>query len=438
MARGGDVTQVKKKIGVEELRVGMYVAELDRPWLETPFMFQGFTIRSTEEIEQLRRYCQHVYVASENPDEIAATARRTRVPVSTPSPAIHAARQARAAAIEQDLLRLNNHPSARPHYDDLTTLEEEIEGVRETYREARHYVSRIMDDVRVGKSLDVEETRLMVNELVESVVRNPDALTCFTQLKKKHEYTAQHSLRVCVLALIFGRQLGFERDRLRELGIGALLHDVGKARIPLEILDKPTALESHEIEIMKRHVPLGVEILEDTPGIPATAIEVARGHHERYDGNGYIEGLRGDEIGMYGLIAGIVDCYDAITSDRVYHAGISPHAALKRMYEWRGSAFHPKLIEQFIQCLGIYPVGSVVQLNSGEVGVVAALNRLRRLKPRVVLVRRPDNTPYPNMPAVNLVNRTNRDGRPCEIERVLDTETSGVNPAYFLPIPALS
>jgi putative nucleotidyltransferase with HDIG domain len=338
--------------------------------------------------------------------------------------------------IEQNLLRLNNHPSARPIYDDLTTLEEEVDHVRETYRAARQYITKIMDDVRIGKNLDAGETREMVVELAESVVRNPDALTCFSLLKKKHEYTAQHSLRVCVLALIFGRQLGFEKDRLRELGIGALLHDVGKARIPLEILDKPKALDSNEIEIMKRHVPLGVEILENTSGIPAAAIEIARGHHERYDGNGYIEGLKGNEIGLYGLIAGIVDCYDAITSDRPYQAGISPHSALKRMYEWRGSAFHPKLIEQFIQCLGIYPVGSVVQLNSGEIGVVAALNRLRRLKPRVVLVSRPDNTPYPHMPAVNLANRTNRDGQPCEVERVLDSDATGINPAYFLPVPS--
>jgi putative nucleotidyltransferase with HDIG domain len=429
---------IRKKISVEELRVGMYVGELDRPWLETPFIFQGFTIRTSEEIEQLQRYCRHVYVFILSPDEIAAAARPKSRAAATPHPVVSAARQRPAVDVEQDLLRLNNHPSARPHYDDLATLEEEIDNVRETYREARQYISQIMTDVRVGKSLDVEEARLVVGDLVESVVRNPDALTCFTQLKKAHEYTAQHSLRVCVLALIFGRQLGFEKDRLRELGIGALLHDVGKAKVPVDILDKPMALDSREIEIMKRHVPLGVEILENTPGIPAAAIEVARGHHERFDGNGYIEGRKGNEIGTYGLIAGIVDCYDAITSDRVYHAGISPHAALKRMYEWRGSAFHPKLIEQFIQCLGIYPVGSVVQLNSGEIGVVAALNRLRRLKPRVVLVRRPDNTPYPSMPAVNLANRTNRDGRPCEVERVLEAETTGVNPAYFLPVPAFN
>lgn len=430
---------IRKKIGVEELRVGMYVAELDRPWLETPFMFQGFTIRSPEEIEQLRRYCQHVYIISLSPEEAAAAPRpKAPVPAIIPHPVITTVRRELPAEIEQNLLRLNNHPSARPFYDDLTTLEEEIDNSRETYRAARHYVSQIMQDVRIGKSLDVEESRQLVGELVESVVRNPDALTCFSLLKKKHEYTAQHSLRVCVLALIFGRQLGFEKDRLRELGMGALLHDVGKARIPLEILDKPKALDPREIEIMKQHVPLGVEILENTPGIPAGAIEIARGHHERYDGNGYIGGLKGNEIGMYGLIAGIVNCYDAITSDRPYHVGISPHAALKRMYEWRGSAFHPKLIEQFIQCLGIYPVGSVVQLNSGEIGVVAALNRLRRLKPRVVLVRRPDNAPYPSMPAVNLANRTNRDGRPCEVERVLDADTSGINPAYFLPVPTFN
>jgi putative nucleotidyltransferase with HDIG domain len=428
---------IRKKIGVDELRVGMYVAELDRPWLETPFLFQGFAIRTSEEIEQLQRYCQHVYIFDLTPDEVAASARlKLRVPTDTRRPVVTTKRRELTTEIEQNLLRLNNHPSARPIYDDLTTLEEEIDHVRETYRAARQYITTIMDDVRIGKNLDAGETREMVEDLAESVVRNPDALTCFSLLKKKHEYTAQHSLRVCVLALIFGRQLGFDKDRLRELGIGALLHDVGKARIPLEILDKPKALDSNEIEIMKRHVPLGVEILENTSGIPAAAIEIARGHHERYDGNGYLEGLKGNEIGLYGLIAGIVDCYDAITSDRPYQVGISPHAALKRMYEWRGSAFHPKLIEQFIQCLGIYPVGSVVQLNSGEIGVVAALNRLRRLKPRVVLVSRPDNTPYPNMPAVNLANRTNRDGQPCEVERVLDTDATGINPAYFLPVPS--
>lgn len=425
-----------RKVEVDQLRIGMYVTELDRPWLETPFMFQGFTIRSAKEIEQLRRYCRHVFVLE--PEAVASLIARTAQAASPDAPRLTVAPQSRTRAIEveQDLLRLNNHPSAQPVYDDVATLEEEIDLVKQHYQEARQYADQILNDIRLGRSVDAEGALHVVGELVASVVRNPDALTCFIQLRKKHEYTAQHSLRVCVLALIFGRHLGFGTERLNDLGIGALLHDVGKGKIPIEILDKPKTLDAREIEIMKTHVPLGVQILENTPGIPSAAVAVARGHHERYDGKGYVEGRRGDEIGLFGLIAGIVDCYDAITSERTYHAAIAPHAALKRLYEWRGNAFHPRLVEQFIQSLGIYPVGSVVKLNSGELGVVASLNRQRRLKPRVVLVRRPDNTPYPSLPAVNLVNRTNRDGRPCDIELVIDAETSGINPAYFLPVPA--
>lgn len=425
-----------RKVEVDQLRIGMYVTELDRPWLETPFMFQGFTIRSAKEIEQLRRYCRHVFVLE--PEAVASLIARTAQAASPDAPRLTVAPQSRTRAIEieQDLLRLNNHPSAQPVYDDVATLEEEIDLVKQHYQEARQYADQILNDIRLGRSVDAEGARRVVGDLVASVVRNPDALTCFIQLRKKHEYTAQHSLRVCVLALIFGRHLGFGTERLNDLGIGALLHDVGKGKIPIEILDKPKTLDAREIEIMKTHVPLGVQILENTPGIPSAAIAVARGHHERYDGKGYAEGRQGDEIGLFGLIAGIVDCYDAITSERTYHAAIAPHAALKRLYEWRGNAFHPRLVEQFIQSLGIYPVGSVVKLNSGELGVVASLNRQRRLKPRVVLVRRPDNTPYPSLPAVNLVNRTNRDGRPCDIELVIDAETSGINPAYFLPVPA--
>jgi putative nucleotidyltransferase with HDIG domain len=427
---------VKQKISAQDLRVGMFVCELDRPWLETPFLFQGFEIRSDQEIRELQRYCRHVFIT---PIEHYAAAPAPRPAEHSLSRAMNeTARRAHGASLEQDLLKITNHPGARATYPDVTTLEEEIEHVREDYRLARELTFSIMEDVRLGKPFDVPGSKKTVAALVDSVIRNPDALTCFIQLKKKHEYTAQHSLRVCVLALMFGRQLGFPPERLNVLGLGALLHDIGKMKVPNEILDKPKALTEEETQIMKSHVPRGVEILEGTVGIAAEAIEVARCHHERYDGGGYATGMRGDDIGTFGLIGGIVDFYDAITSDRAYHAGISPHSALKIMYQGRASAFHPTLVEQFIQCLGIYPVGSVVELNSGEIGVVATLNRVRRLKPRVVLVRRRDGTPYPLAPAVNLDNRKTREGRPCEIERVLEPETSGINPAFFLPVPALS
>jgi len=159
-----------------------------------------------------------------------------------------------------------------------------------------------------------------------------------------------------------------EKQELNTLGLGALLHDLGKMKVPNEILNKPGPLNDYEYALMKSHVPRGVEILDNTLGIPRAAIEVARCHHERYSGGGYMTGMNGDAIGLFGMMASIVDCYDAVTSDRVYRLGIPAHEALTRMYEWRVKDFHPALVEQFIQCMGIYPIGSIVELENGAIG----------------------------------------------------------------------
>ena len=420
---------MKRKLDVQQLKIGMYVSELDRPWRETPFMFQGFEIRSEDEIRELQRYCQHVYIETA---EIYQTP-----PPRTPAERAVARVAVNHKKVERDLLiKVESQPLLQPVYHDRTTLEEEIQAVEETHRATRALVYTVMEDVRLGKNINTLGARKIVGELAESVIRNPDALTCFTQLKKKDEYTALHSLRVCILALAFGRHLGLERDELNLLGLGALLHDIGKMKVPNEILNKPGALSDYEYALMKSHVPRGVEILDKTPGIPRPAIEVARCHHERYSGSGYIGGLKGDQIGLFGMIGGIVDCYDAISSDRAYHAGMSAHAALKKMYEWRNRDFHPALVEQFIQCMGIYPIGSVVELNTGEIGVVVAMNRVRRLKPRVALVLRADFSPLPGATTVDLMEYMTRDGHPCEIERVLEPGIYGINPVNYMPVTA--
>jgi len=292
-----------------------------------------------------------------------------------------------------------------------------------------------MEDARLGKSIDGIGAKKAVGKLAESVLRNPDALTCFIQLKKKDEYTATHSLRVCILALAFGRHLGLPAEELHILGTGAMLHDIGKMKVSNDILNKPGELTGAEFEIMRSHVPRGVEILESTSGISAAAIQVARYHHERYSGGGYINGIKGDQIGLFGMIGGIVDCYDALTSDRAYHTGLSAHLTLKQMYEWRGREFHAGLIEQFIQCMGIYPIGSVVALNTGEIGVVVTTNRVRRLKPRVALVRKPDGARYGNTTIVDLMSYTTRMGKPCEIERVVEPGAYDIDPIDYLPLP---
>jgi len=423
---------VKKKIDVHLIQIGMYVAELDRPWLGTPFLFQGFEIRGRDEIEELKRYCQAVYI--DVPDTVTAAPPRPAAGAATTVPRLVRPVTEADQRIERDPLKIVNRPRTEPLYHDQTTLEQEVERVKSPHEHARTLIYTVLDDVRFGRPLDAVGAKKIVASLAESVIRNPDALTCFTLLKKKDEYTALHSLRVCIIALTFGRHLGLNPDQLHILGIGALLHDIGKMKVPSEILNKPGKLTDPEYDLMKSHVPRGVEILDHTPGIPRPAIELARCHHERYNGSGYVAGLKADEISFFGMIGGIVDCYDAITSDRAYHAGMSAHAGLKKMYEWRGRDFHPNLVEQFIQCMGIYPIGSIVEMNTGEIGVVVTMNRVRRLKPRVTLVLKPNCTPYAAPVTIDLMFQQTPEGRPYEIERVLEPGIYGIDPVQYLPV----
>jgi len=422
---------VRKKIDVQYLEVGMYVAELDRPWLGTPFLFQGFEIRSQADIDELKRYCSWVYIDIPDP-QIRPPERRAQAPASIRRvPTVPTEAEQRVA---RDFLKIINQPRTAPVYSDQRALEQELGEAREHHAIARTLVYQLLEDVRTGKNIDSIRAKRVVGELAESVIRNPDALTCFIQLKKKDEYTAMHSLRVCILALAFGRHLGLDRDTLQILGLGALLHDIGKIKVPAEILNKPGALTDYEFALMKSHVPRGVELLEQMHGIPRPAVDVTRCHHERYSGAGYISGLKGEAIGFFGMIGGIVDCYDAITSDRAYRAGLAAHTALKQMYEWRGRDFHPGLVEQFIQCMGIYPIGSVVELNTGEIAVVVTMNRVRRLKPRVTLVLNANCAPYPTPVTVDLMSHKTSDGRPCEIDRVLEPGVYGIDPVLYLPV----
>ena len=424
------------KVDTQDLKIGMYVCELDRPWRETPFLFQGFEIRTDEELNTLQQYCRTVFITTPEHDQLSPDARIVQTNAFRPLPQAAPPRQT-SGLLDQAMLKINNHPGARPIYADQTTIEEEIELVKESYAEAREAIQEVMWEAKFGKSLNVAGVRKIINKMMKSALRNPDALTCFALIRKKDEYTAMHSLRTAILSMVFGRQLGLAPEELELLGLGALLCDVGKMKIPSEILNKPAALTADEMLMVKGHVTWGAEILGKANQIPAAVIEVAYRHHERYDGSGYIDRLEGEAIGLFSLITGIVDYYDAVTSDRVYRTGISSYAALQKMYEWRGSLFQPRLVEKFIQCLGIYPVGSVVELNTGEIAVVAALNRMQRLKPRVVLVLRADKTPYLETPITNLAGRKTPEGHPCEIDRVLDPVSCGIEPSRYLPLPTV-
>jgi HD-GYP domain-containing protein (c-di-GMP phosphodiesterase class II) len=282
----------------------------------------------------------------------------------------------------EDVARLGKGP-----YPETTTLEHEFEAASSAHVVSESLVRDMISSVRVGKTLDAERIEAAVKTMTESVLRNPDALLLFAQLKEKGDYTASHALDVSVYMIAFGRSLQLEPGQIEFLGYLGLLQDVGKVRLPKELLEKRDRLSAAEFDRAKLHVDYSVEILRSTPGLPRDLPRLAALHHERHDGSGYPKKLRGPEIGMIGSIAAIVDTFDALTVRRPYAAPIAPSAALNMLYKWRGAFFDADLVEQFIRCIGIFPVGSLVELNSGEVGVVIAQNLAKRLQPRVMVIR---------------------------------------------------
>lgn len=409
--------------------MGMYISELDRPWVETPFLFQKFELRTSEEMEQLKKHCTYVYVDTELGPDVAPKPRDKESVVRIRK------LEEQDEKIKREVKKIAEAPSRRsqrPVYPDRTSVQRELVRAREVQSQTRVLMRTTIEEVQKGKAVNIPLAEKVVDNMVESVIRNPDALVCLSQLKDISEYTALHSVRTCVLALTFGRHLVLSKDELKILGIGALLHDIGMAKLPATILDKPGGLTVEEFELMTQHVPWGLEILKRSGGVPPAALEILEQHHERHDGSGYVRKLKGDLIGYVGAICAIVDVYDAITSQRVYRGPVSADDALKRMYEWRHKDFHAELVQEFIKCMGIYPIGSLVELSTGGVGVVITINRARRLKPKVVLLLTANKKPLSRKVITDLAEHRDGLGREFKIKRVLPAGTYSINPMEHL------
>jgi HD-GYP domain-containing protein (c-di-GMP phosphodiesterase class II) len=351
----------RRQVPVEKLEFGMYVAELDRPWTDTPFVFQGFHLRTDEQLAMLRQHCKHVFVDPERTE---------------------AAESPRGSATAP-----NFKIRGSTRYLEAKPVEVEFRDAHTAYSRSITQIAELLNPVaRPGGVLDGKEIHDSVTRLTDSVVRNPDALLLVTRLREKSAQVHARSLQVSIYLMVFGRFLELERGELELLGLVGLLQDVGKTRLPAGLLEKTTPLSPEEIELARRHVEFSAEILRATPSLPERLPALVVLHHERQDGTGYPRGLKGDEIGLYGAMAAIADSFDALTATRPYAEPLSPSSALSYLYKERGTGFHAELVEQFIQCVGVFPVGSVVELNSGEVGIVITQNLVRRLKPRVMVV----------------------------------------------------
>lgn len=477
------------RVAVKDLKVGMFVADLDRPWIDTPFVLQGFLITDRRQITELQQVCQWVVIdrarstgdefrkpPAARPGAAAAPAPKSRLTsgftssleeaptakedlraVTPPKPAAPPPkpppRQHGLGRLVDSLRGLLRRPEkgmpanptelrAQPQrasllppsipvtiYPDTRTVEEEVAPARTAYDRSAEMLRKLATDVWAGHPVEIARVEEVVDEMVESMVRNPDALMWVARLREQDITTYGHGLQVAVYLVAFGRHLGFPRAELSQLGTIGLLLDIGKIKLPRALLEKQGKLTADEFETAKRHVTLGLEILSATPNWPVEVIEGIAQHHERMNGSGYPRGLKTEAIGIFGRMAGIADCFAALTKARPYAEAVSSYEALRSITGWGGDYFHGPLTEQFVQAIGVFPVGSLVELSTGEVAVVVSHNKVRRLKPRVLLLTGPDKTPtaYPIM--VDLLYDPLLGGEePAFIRRSLPAGAHGLNP----------
>jgi HD-GYP domain-containing protein (c-di-GMP phosphodiesterase class II) len=392
----------KKPVPVSELQLGMYVIELDRPWLGTPFDFQGFPLTSPEQIEQLREFCQIVYV---DPERVPWTPERRK---ATPS------------------------FRGKTVYKEVTPVEKEVVTARDIYESCEVAIQQALEGLRSHGEIDSQKLTGAVSSMTESIQRNPDAMMLLNTLRQKGSYELGRAMDTSILMVTFGRFLQFPKERLEVLGLAGMLLDVGKTKLPDTLLQKKDMLSPDEYEIVKAHVSHSVDLVGTAHALPAGVAEIIAMHHERQDGSGYPKGLKGREISIDGAVAGLVDSFSALTSARAYAEQASPSNALSLMHKLRGKLFHEALVEQFIQCIGIYPVGSAVELNTGEVAIVIAQNLVRRLQPRVmVILDRNWKSIHPQL-ILDLVKepKANAD-EPYRIRRTLPKDKLPIDPSEF-------
>ena len=502
------------KIYTSDLKVGMFVADLDRPWVDTPFLLQGFLIENQEQILALKTHCEYVIVdrarstgaefeapAAVTPDsarraagtpahkatasasaasgdevthlsrteeaaakprrasaaadsESGSTRRTARFPASVPYRAYRRAgapkeegggffgrffgrlRGGRGDGDDAPAQKMEP-PRESPQefaaraellppgiqvqtYVDQVSVEEEVPRAQEAVERGAGLLDKLVNDIRLGQSFEIERVEEIVGDMVESVVRNPDAAMWIARLREEDIATYGHGLQVSVYLTAFGRHLGFPKPQLAQLAQIGLLLDIGKIKLPRYLLEKQGRYTAEEYEEAKRHVQHSVDILHQTANIDPEVLEGVEQHHERMNGSGYPKGYVGDEIGIYGRMAGIVDTFAALTNHRPYAAAASSYEALRSISGWAGDFFHEPLVQQFVSSIGVFPVGSLIELSTGEVAIVVAHNKVRRLKPRVLVVTGPDKTrsPHPAMLDLLYENKSGGD-EPVFIKRGL-------------------
>lgn len=521
---------------MSQLDIGMFVCELDRPWLESPFMLEGLLIEDDEQVQILKNLCEYVYVdhtvsvgnyfIAPAKQEVAikrdgAVIRINPLASGSLKPATQTNKTAKSGFSFLEVLKeikasnqgSKQHTVKKDNFDNLiynvqnsknglsqnfvteeqtdtpslttqikedfsnfisgltnwknkstTTklgnnknvtfkdsieqgkddsyritifeeappVEDEIAIIYPVYEKTQIATKEIFEALAQDQQIDLTSVNESLNSMVDSIERNPDALIWLAKLKQTDDYAYNHALNVSITLMAMANFMSLPKKQVKELGLAGLLQDIGKVKVPMGLLHKQEKITRDEFDILKKHVDHALELLEVTENISGTVILTVSQHHERIDGSGYPFKLSGKQISLTGQMAGLIDTYCALTSNKVYAKGVYNQLALEEIHAMRDTKFSGALIDQLVQFLGMYPVSSLVELNTGEVGVVIQQNSVRRLLPRIMILLNPDKTKNEYPPTINLLNSPpSPTGEPYRIVRGLPPDSYGLNPSSY-------
>ncbi len=385
-------------ISVADLKVGMFVAEPDCPWSEFTFAFQGFVISSPEQVDIFQQKCRFVSIDRSRslPPHYAPPKQERDRPLKGGGFRSLAAESERSGAPGMSSSPVDRRKVRRQRFLDFLysqddsehaqALGRELKLIEPRYDEFSNALQQAFNAFMNGTDVDMRSLREGLREVSGSLQRNPDAVMWLLRLKQRDQYSFDHAMDVAVNMLLLGSHIGWRNQQLLELGLVGLMQDVGKIQLPAELLAKKGELSDDERQLLRSHVASSLEILYSQANVPQGVIITVSRHHERWDGSGYPLGLKYEQIGFAGEIAGLIDTFCAMLKDKPYRNALGHQAALEELHAMRGKLFSPNLMEQFVQCVGLYPIGTLLELSNGEVGVVIQQNRVQRARPRVVIM----------------------------------------------------
>lgn len=410
---------MKKLVSVGELKPGMFVEELDRPWRETPYLIEGILITSYAQIDEIATYCKYVYITTKSP----TSTKNTR-----PQPAQY------KTHIIPDSHNLRTPFHGNHIYKDTHSVEKELPAAIESHKKAVVLMDQIKSRINQDLQLDVNAAKQLVDIITSSMIRNSEAMLLLNdfQFSNSGDYFT-HAINKATYMIGFGRHLCLPTEELSILGLGGLLMDIGQLKL-IEMLGGGQIKDvNQDHPHFPDHVKYGEEILSNMPGIPDKVIEITLQHHEREDQSGYPHSLAANQISSYARMAAIVDCYENLVTEGVSpgSAPLSPFEALKMLWVWTQRWLNAPLVQQFAHCIGLFPVGSLVELNTGEVAIVLSHNRIKRLLPNLMIILDENKKPYKTPWTLDLAQA--EDEKKHYIVGALENKAYNINPQdYYL------